>query len=371
MTHDRSTRKTADVDRRGFLTAGAGASAALLAGSIAVGADKRAGPSAGQLREHARRLHRESVVVVIHDHNPVGPDIPLMLAGGVTAKVFQIGIDVDVGPDSLRSASIREGWSSRAMAALDEVDRLVAAQPDRVVIAKTAQDVRRAKRDGKIAIILGVEGAKLLDGRVEMVQKFYDRGLRELQLRWGVPNQIVEEEILTPFGRQVVKECNRLGIIVGLTHIPHRAFFQVIEMTKDPPLVCHGVAIRQTDGGWDLDDRQLKALAAMRGMIGLNFYSSCLGRKPTIKKVIQQVDYIANLVGIDTVGLGIDLFPTTGKWRQFQHLQGEKEIAWAIPDLSHLPEVTEALVARNYSDADIKKVLGENFLRVAKEVFGA
>jgi len=359
------------VDRRTFLAAGAGASGALLAGSIGIAREKPADRTPEQTREHARRLHNESVVVVIHDHNPIGPDIPLMLAGGVTCKVYQIGLDVDPNAGFLDSAPIRDGWSSRALAELDEVDKLVAVESARLLIVKSADDIRRAKREGKVAILLGVEGGKLLDGKVEMVEKYYDRGLRELQLRWGVPNQIVEDQILTPLGRNVVRECNRLGIIVGLTHIPHAAFFQVIEMTEDPPIVCHGVATRK-DGFKDLDDRQLKALAARRGVIGLHFYSSYLGQKPSVREVVDQVDYIANLVGIDTVGLGIDLFPSTGAWREFQLSQNPKNvIAWAIPDISRVSDVTEALVARNYSDADIKKVLGENFLRVAKAVFGS
>ena len=372
MTDADSSRPRCGLDRRAFLAAGAGASAALIATGNSAAGDAPKSTATDEVRDRARRLHRESIVVVIHDHNPVAPDIPQMLSGGVTCKVFQIGLDVDANRDFLKSAPIREGWSSRALKTLDEFDALLAAEPKRLMLAKTAADIRQAKRDGKVAILLGVEGAKLLDGNVEMVERFYNRGLRELQLRWGVPNQIVEDQALTPFGRDVVKECNRLGIIVGLTHIPQPAFFQVVEMTKHPPIICHGVATRVSERFTDVTDQQLKALAALRGVIGLHFYSAYLGRKPTVERVVEQVDYIANLVGIDTVGLGIDFFPSTGEWREFQLSQNPKNIiAWAIPDIAHVHEVTEALVARNYSDADIKKVLGENFLRVAKEVFGS
>jgi len=358
--------------RREFLESCGAAAVASCASTWGPGA-RATSPPAEDVRKRAERLHREGVVVVIHDHNPIEPDIAKMLAGGVTAKVYQIGLDVDPNRDFLKSAPIREGWSRRALAELDDVDRVLEKHSDQLLIAKSAADIRRAKREGKVAILLGCEGAKLLEGRVEMLQKFYDRGLRELQLRWGVPNQIVEEQILTPFGRQVVAECNRLRVIIGLTHIPMPAFHQVIEMTRQPPIVCHSIASRTPDSPGDiLGDRQLKALTAVRGVVGLHFFSSYLGRKPTPKQVVDQVDYIANVVGIDTISLGIDLFPAEGAWKEFLHSQGSAPgISWAIPDIGHVNQVTEALVARNYSDEDIKKVLGENFLRVAKEVFGS
>ena len=371
MTDAQQGRATGEIDRRAFLAAGAAAGATVLTAQNSLAEGKPNSTAKADVRERARRLHRESVVVVIHDHNPIVPDIPLMLSGGVTCKVYQIGLDVDPTAGFRDTAPIREGWSRRALAELDAVDKIVAAEPKRLVIAKSADDIRRAKREGKVAILLGVEGAKLLDGKVEMVEKYYNRGLRELQLRWGVPNQIVEDQALTPFGRDVVNECNRLRIIIGLTHIPQPAFFQVAEMTKHPPIICHGIATRVSERFTDVTDQQLKALAALRGVIGLHFYSSYLGRKPTVERVVEQVDYITNLVGIDTVALGIDFFPSKGEWAEFQQSQSPKEISWAIPDIAHVHELTEALVARNYSGADVKKVLGENFLRVAKDVFGS
>ena len=105
-------------------------------------------------------------------------------------------------------------------------------------------------------------------------------------------------------------------------------------------------------------------------MIGIHFYTSYLGSQPNIERVVEQIDYIANLVGIETIALGIDFFPTEGAWGEFQRSQGTKEVAWAIPDISHVYEVTEALTMRNYPDDDIKKILGGNFLRVCKDVFG-
>ena len=125
------------------------------------------------------------------------------------------------------------------------------------------------------------QGGMLLEGKLELLKTFYDRGLRELQLCWSVSNQIVEEKDLTAFGRQVVRECDRLGIIVSLTHIPEPAFFQVIEMAQKPPIVCHGTA---SIPGWeisDLSDRKLKALASRGGVLGIHFYRTFHPKLPS------------------------------------------------------------------------------------------
>ena len=162
------------------------------------------------------------------------------------------------------------------------------------------------------------------------LKTFHDRGLRELQLRWAVPNQIVESSALTGFGREVVRECNRLGVIVSLTHCPTTAFFEVAEISEKPVIVCHSVANRTPSSDGDsLSDRQLRAIARRRGVVGLHFYSSYLGRVPTVRQVADQVDYIAQVVGIDTVALGCDFFPTQGEWGEFQRSQGTKELNWA------------------------------------------
>jgi membrane dipeptidase len=203
------------------------------------------------------------------------------------------------------------------------------------------------------------------------LQTFYDRGLRELQLRWAAPNQIVENTTLTEFGRQVVRECNRLGVIISLTHCPPPAFFEVAELSQSPVIVCHTVANRSPAADGDTQsDRQLRAIAQRGGVVGIHFYTSYLGPLPTVRHVVEQVDYIAQVAGIDSVALGCDFFPTEGSWRAFQEAQGTTNPAWAIPDLGHTLRVTEALLASNYREDDIRKVLGGNFLRVCRTVFG-
>jgi membrane dipeptidase len=312
-------------------------------------------------RAHA--LHQKSVVAVIHDHRPIAPDVPLMLAGGVTAKVYQLGVDVDIGADYLASAPVQAGWTRRTRAALDEALSAIAADSKRLLLALTADDIRRAKREGKVAILLGVEGGKLLEGSLNTLRQFHKLGLRELQLRWAVPNQLVERDTLTDFGRAVVLECQRLGVIVDLTHIPGPAYDQAVKLAEKPLIVSHGI-------GRELGELRLKALADRGGVLGIHFYSSYLGQRPTVAQVIDVVDYLVRRVGTKAVGLGVDFFPTDGKWRDFQKAQGTTDVSWAVPNLGHLEEVTRGLTARGYSDGQIEGILGENFLRVCKNVFG-
>ena len=137
-----------------------------------------------------------------------------------------------------------------------------------------------------------------------------------------------------------------------------------------PAIVCHGVATIAGRGFGDLSDGKVKALAAHRGVLGIHFYTTYLGPKPTIARVVEQVDHLANLVGIDTVSLGVDFFPSEGLWARLQHDQGTTDIAWAIPHIGEVVQLTEALLDRNYPETDIQKVLGGNFLRVCREVFG-
>jgi membrane dipeptidase len=110
-------------------------------------------------------------------------------------------------------------------------------------------------------------------------------------------------------------------------------------------------------------------LAKTAGMIGIHFYTSYLGPTPTPEDVYKQVDYVANIVGIDHVGLGIDFFPTYGAWKKLQVDQGAKDLRWAVEDMSQMPRITECLLDHGMSEADVQKVLGGNALRVFEAVF--
>lgn len=336
------------------------------AGAFFAGAGEGRGRSPASEDENISRameLQKKYPVVVIHDHRPIADDIPKMEAGRVAAKLFNIGVDVDIGGMIQESGRRRQGWKQQTMKSMHEaLDEIKGTQ--NAVLARTAHDVEVAHRQGKPAILLGVEGGKLLEGDIQSLDEFHALGLRELQLRWGVPNQIVEDQELTPFGVSVVRRCQELRIIIDLTHIPQQAFDQVMELAQTPVIVSHGTAA-------ELGSSRVEAIAAKQGVIGIHFYSSYLGASPRLENALDAIDALAKQGGIETVALGIDFFPTDGPWREHQLAQGTKDISWAIPSIDHLPEVTAGLLGRGYQEEQIAAILGGNFLRVARSVFGA
>ncbi len=318
--------------------------------------------------ERADEIHRRAVVVVDHDHRPIGPDLPLMLAGGVTAKVYQVTLDVDLDAGVEASRHRTDGWLPLAIRGMEEALTDIDAHADRCLLARTAGDIRRAKREGRVAILLGAEGARWLDGTLAPLRLFHRLGLRELQLTWAFANPLVPEGRLSPFGKSVVAECERLGVLVDVTHIPEKAFYDVMDAARKPVIVSHGAARSVTV---DLSDDRIRALAATGGLLGVHFYTTYLGPAPAPEGVVRQIDHVAGLVGIDHVALGVDFFPTDGVWYDLQVAQGARDLRWAIKDTSEMPEITRCLVEHGYSEEDIRKILGENYLRVCEEVFGA
>lgn len=328
-------------------------------------------------KRRAVQIHNKSIIIVMHDHRPIAADIPKMLKGAVTAKVFNFALDVEVGRNYQLSAKRYEGWAKQSLIALEKALSDIEQNRAKACLALSANDIERAKKEGKVAIILGSEGGKLMEGDLNLLRIFYRLGLRELQLTWAFENQLAGNNGLTNFGKDAIREMNRLGVIIDVTHIPAKAFDDVLGLTKQPVIVSHCAARAVTT---DLSDKQIRAIAGVGGVLGVHFYSAylrkCLqdgnfARRISISDLLDQIDYMVNLVGIDHVGLGVDLFLNTGVWADFQYAQGQKEIKWAIRDLSEMPSVTRGLVARGYSDSEVQKILGLNFLRVCKRVFGA
>jgi membrane dipeptidase len=291
-----------------------------------------------------------------------------MRAGGVTAKVYQETLDVDIDAGVEVSRNRAEGWLRLARTDMKNALDDIRANSESCFLATSIADVKRAKKENKVAILLGTEGARWLEGSLDPLREFHEMGLRELQLVWAFPNALVPDGRLSPFGRKVVEECERLGIVVDLTHLPPGAFEDVVALTDQPVIVSHGSAAGVTV---DITDSQLKKLASTGGLIGIHFYQTYLGKNPKPENVVRQVDYIANLIGIDHVALGVDFFPTHGAWLKLQQDQGAFDLQWAIEDMSKMPLITRALLDHGFSEGDIRKVLGLNFTRVYQEVIGS
>lgn len=143
--------------------------------------------------EQVERIHRDAIVVVDHDHRPIGPDLPLMVAGGVTAKVYQVTCDVDAVAGYEASREHGEGWLRLAAGGMTDALEQIEHHADICTLAKTTDDVRRAKAQNRVAILLGAEGARWLESSLEPLRLFYRLGMRELQLTWAFPNPLVPD----------------------------------------------------------------------------------------------------------------------------------------------------------------------------------
>ncbi|NOZ19679.1 MAG: membrane dipeptidase [Planctomycetes bacterium] len=334
-------------------------------------------------KSHARRIHREAILIDGHnDHimlkceqgKPIDlmkvnrkyhSDAPRLLKGGMTASLFMVD-----GHDLARSMMIVE----RAL-------REIARHPKHLMQVTRTADIRRAKRTGRLGIMLTWESGMALCNNIDILRLAYRLGIRSITLTHfeggcqfalqGTPSYFgyctPEDRAsfrrtmkgLTSFGRQVVKEMNRLGMLVDLAHINDAAFYDVIEITEKPAVSTHGGVFACAPHARCLTDDQIRAIARTDGLLGIAFYHKFISRKrATVDKIVDQMAYVADLVGIKHVGIGSDF-------------DGLGEGVWpVIRTADRLPTLTEAMVRRGFSDAEIKKVLGGNFLRVLKATIG-
>jgi len=330
----------------------------------------------------AKNLHQQSVVILTHDHLAGLPALNGMLAGGVTAKVLHLTVDALIwehgGRRYVESQGLRDGlgWRALALRALRRVRRTIDSHPDKFGLITKPAGIMRAKREGKAGIILGFEGAKPLEGSLDALREFHALGVRVIQLTWAVPNLLVQEGRdagLTAFGRDVIREMNRLGMVIDIAHLTYlsrRAFFEAVELSEKPVMAGHNT-VRPLAPQGELDEEQVRAIAAKGGVIGLHFCSHLVRRsqedmRATLDDLVAHVDYAASLVGIEHVALGADFFRND---KVYARCMGHN-VSWirGAANVRQIPNVTAALIRAGFSDSDIKKVLGLNFLRLFRAV---
>ena len=276
-------------------------------------------------------------------------------------------------------------------------------------MAYTANDIRRIARKGKIAALMGIEGGHAIEDSLHALRLFHRLGVRYMTLTHSNTNDwadssgdvgdasVTHHNGLTDFGRQVVREMNRVGMLADISHVSDKTFYDVIATSRAPVIASHSSARALADHPRNMTDDMLKALAKNGGVVMVNFYdgfldsrkaalamrtrarqdelnrqfpndprrvkdemtrwlaANSLGKTP-LSVLIDHFDHIAKVAGIDHVGIGSDFdgVPLTG-------------LPEGMEDISKLPSITVELMKRGYSDADIKKLLGENFLRVMSE----
>jgi membrane dipeptidase len=393
---------------RALLFAIACVSAAGIAG-LAVPADS--------VSDKARKLHFSSIVVDTHDdttqrfldgkfdlgaRSSTGSiDIPRMREGGLGAIFFSIWMPSKItGPEAV----------DRALVQIDSVREQIRKHPNDLVLATTAAEIRAARKQGKIAALMGVEGGHMINSDLAVLRSYAALGVRYMTLTHTGNDEWADSSTdkpvhngLTDFGKDVVREMNRLGMMVDISHVSDKTFYDALEVSKAPLIASHSSCRALCDAPRNMTDQMMKDLAVKGGVIQINYHVGFLSQefrdaekaKPELEKtiadevhhrcgenegcqlivgdqvtreyvtkgelprvdaakIIEHIDHAVKVVGVDHVGLGSDF--------------DGANMPYGMEDATKLPYITDALLKKGYSEGDVRKILGENTLRVMTEV---
>jgi membrane dipeptidase len=270
--------------------------------------------------------------------------------------------------------------------ALDQIARLYAETQScsRFAISKSYHDIQKAREDRKIALVITMEGVEPLGTDLNLLRVFYELGVRSIGLTHARSNAAGHGGIfassgssqkgLTEFGRDLVRECEALGVIIDLAHINPTGFNEVLSMTTKPPIVSHTNARRYYDIERNISDGQIKMIGERRGVIGIN--SVLVGPKKeesTLDRYVDHIEYVTNLIGINGVGIGFDFFEFIySQWPESAKRELAEKLTTPqfIPDLrnhSHARNLTRKLIERGFNDEEIEKILRGNWMRIFEE----
>lgn len=324
----------------------------------------------------ARKLFETSLVWDTHSGfspDPAADLANLQLWRGAGVDYLSINVGYDALP-----------WQN-AVKTIAAFRRWILAHADQYVLAASADDVRVAKAEGKMALTFDLEGTNALDGRIEMVEVYHRLGVRQMLFAYNRNNAAGggchdDDSGLTDFGRAIIDEMNRLGMFVDVSHCGYRTSMEAIAYSKYPVIFSHSNARALCDHERNLRDEQIVACAQRGGVIGVNGISIFLGDPAaSSQRFADHVDHVIDLAGPGHAGIGLDyVFPVEGEdvdaviranphfWPPERGYDAE-EVNSAHP--SQLLEVAEILLERGHSDETIRGVLGKNFLRLAATVW--
>lgn len=320
-------------------------------------------------RDRAEALHRGSLVVdahcdtltaMLHQNRRLREfsgrghlDLARLKAGGVNMQYFAAFIAPEFKAVAPR----------RTLELIDVFYREMEDNADVIVPVLNRAEIEKTLASGKIAALLTVEGGEALQGSIGVLRVLYRLGVRGLTLTWNGRNEIGdgtgEERTgggLTSFGVEVVVEANRLGLLVDVSHLSEKGFWDVLRVSQQPVIASHSNCRALCDHPRNLNDSQVRELAEKKGVMGITFVPSFLGgENPSIKEVLDHIDHAVAVGGLDCVGLGSDF-------------DGTDELAAGLEDCSRFPVITDGLLDRGYSDIAVEKILGGNFLRIIGQV---
>lgn len=371
-------------------------------------------------------IHQSAIIIDTHadtpqrfldEHFDLGQNTPVseghedlgkIKQGNLAAEFFSIWVEPE----------FKGHYAKRALDLIDSVYQQAARHPDQITMAYSAADIVRAHQQHKFAALMGIEGGHAIENDIRLLRDFYRLGVRYMTLSWSNTNEwadssgdindsnVQHHNGLTDFGKDVVREMNRLGMIVDISHVADRTFYTTLTISRAPVIASHSSSRALTNQPRNMTDDMLRAIARNDGVVMVNFYSAFIDQnysnassdpekvkerdaeveafkkshahadgspvtydeyapiekkwaaqfpRPPLKSLIDHIDHIAKVAGIDHVGLGSDF-------------DGVTSLPQGIDSVADLPKITQALYERGYTRAQIHKILGGNFLRVMREV---
>jgi membrane dipeptidase len=367
--------------------------------------------------DQAKKLQSSSIVIDTHDdttqrlldpkfdlslrHSDGNIDIPRMKEGGLSAIFFSIWISSKImGPEAVK----------KALDQIDAVRETVRKNPNDLILATSAADIREAKQQHKIAVLMGVEGGHMMGNDLSVLRTFAALGVRYMTLTHMDNNEWADSSTdkpahngLTDFGKDVIREMNRLGIIVDIAHVSDKTFYDALETSKAPIFSSHSSCRAICQAPRNMTDDMIRDLAKHGGVIQINYHVGFLSQElrdyekahPEVEKeiheevdkrcgtnegckltagdqivrefmqagklpkvdwavIVDHIEHAVKIAGADHVGLGSDFDGAV--------------MPLGMQDVSHIPQITDALLKKGYSESDIRKILGENTLRVLSQV---
>jgi membrane dipeptidase len=299
------------------------------------------------------------------------------LKAGLFPRFAQSGFDVisiTVAIDGIDFATAMQSIASHRLFAVE--------QAETCMLVDSVEDILRAKALGKLAVSLNFQGTTPFGDNLSWVDLFYKLGVRQALLAYNQENRVgcgchVDEDTgLTEFGRSLIREMNRVGMVVDCAHTGYRTTMEAIEASEAPVIISHTNARALCDHPRCVRDDQIQACAARGGVLGITGISAFLGDGgATVERLVDHIDYVANLVGPEHVGIGLDYVYDVEMFTAFVVAQPEKyppesgyrDIKQLAPEEG--PGITAELLRRGYSESDVRGILGENWLRVCRQVW--
>lgn len=306
-------------------------------------------------------LHCDTILKIMEskqqqtlNKNEYSVDIEKLKSGGFLAQFFALFIDLKATEDPY----------IYCMEMLKVFKNQTEINKHSIMHVKSFYDIEEAKKQDKIAAVLTIEEGGVLKGSLSNLENFYNEGVRLITLTWNYPNEIgypnykwkYSDKGLTLFGKTLVEEMNRMGIIIDVSHMSDQGFYDVAALSKKPFLASHSNSRAITNHSRNLTDDMIRVLSEKGGIMGINFCSAFLGEESTstIESMVKHIKHIYNVGGIDVIGIGSD----------FDGIENEVE----IKNSSEIMKLASALTKEGFSEDGIEKIFYKNALRLLKDI---